>query len=67
MKIHVRVQVDSAYYRGDILGAQSASRSARNWNIAGIIFGSVALVVVIVIISVTFPLFIMKDDTSNTN
>ena len=51
-KIHL--QVDSAYYSGDVLGAQSASRSAWNWNIAGIIFGSVALVVVTVIISIIY-------------
>ena len=30
-------------------GAQAASRSARTWNIAGIIFGSVTLVLVNVI------------------
>jgi hypothetical protein len=42
-------QVDSAYASGDVVSAQSASRSARTWNIVGIIFGCVAIAIAIVI------------------
>ena len=43
-------QVDSAYASGDIVAAQSASRSARTWNIVGIIFGSVIAVISFILI-----------------
>ena len=42
-----RVQVDSAYSGGDVVGAMSASRSARTWNIIGIVFGITLILVVI--------------------
>ena len=40
-------QVDSAYASGDVVSATSASRSSRKWNIAGIVFGSVVVLAVV--------------------
>ena len=43
------LQVDSAYSRGDVQKAESASDCARNWNFAGIVIGVVVGVVVIIV------------------
>jgi hypothetical protein len=55
------MQVDSAYYRGDVLGAQSASRSARTWNIVGIMWGSVTLVLVVIANIIWIPIALADD------
>lgn len=49
------LQVDSAYSKGDYVGAHSASRFAKCWSYAGFTCGAVTLVIVfIVVISVKF-------------
>ena len=57
----IHVQVDSAYASGDVLGAQTASRSARTWNIVGISFGSVFLVVAVIVNIIWIPIVLVAD------
>ena len=47
-KICCCVQVDSAYTIGNVAAAQTASRSAKTWNIVGITVGCVSVGVAIV-------------------
>ena len=55
------IQVDSAYAKGDVVGAQSASRSARTWSIAGIVWGSVTLVLVVIANVIWIPVVLVAD------
>ena len=54
-------QVDSAYASGDVVTATSASRSARSWSIAGIIFGSVVVGGVVLINIIAIPIAVSKN------
>ena len=51
--------MDSAYAGGDVVGAQSASHSARTWSIVGIVFGSVTLVLVVIANIIWIPIFVV--------
>ena len=44
-----------------MLGAQSASRSARTWNIVGIMWGSVTLVLVVIANIIWIPIALADD------
>ena len=57
-------QVDSAYVSGNVVAATSASQSARSWSIAGIVFGSVVVVLVVLVNGIIVPVVVA---TSNDN
>lgn len=45
-----------------MVGAKTASRSARMWNIAGITTGSVFVVIAVVINAIVIPVVILADN-----
>ena len=59
------VQVDSAYSGGDVVGAMSASRSSRTWNIVGIVFGSITLVLVVIANVIWIPIVVVANENEN--
>lgn len=62
------MQVDSAYEGGDIIGARAASRSAKTWNIVGIVFGSISIVMVIIVNVIWIPIVVIaNEDTYDHN
>ena len=52
-------QVDSAYASGDLVGAQIASRTARSWNVAAIVFGSITISVAIIANFIWIPIVVV--------
>ena len=61
------LQVDSAYSSGDLAGAHSASRSARTWNIVGIIVGVITVVLVIISNVIWIPVVLIADANNDNN
>ena len=59
------MQVDSAYASGDVLAATSASQSARSWNIAGIVFGSIVAVLVVVVNGIIVPIVAVESNKND--
>ena len=59
------IQVESVYAKGDVVGALSASRSARIWSIAGIVWGSVTLVLVVIANVIWIPVVLVADANNN--
>lgn len=47
--MHAVWQVDSAWLSGDREGARRMSRQARGWNLAGMISGVIAYVMIVIV------------------
>ena len=62
-KICCCVQVDSAYTRGNVAAAQTASRAAKTWNIVGIAVGCVSIGVAI--FATLIPTVVIGSDSSS--
>ena len=60
------LQVDSAYSNGDRAGASSASRSAKTWNIVGIIWGSVSIALIVIVNVIWIPVVLVADANDYT-
>ena len=60
-------QVDSAYVSGNVVAATSASQSARSWSIAGIVFGSVVVVLVVLVNGIIVPVVVATSKSNNDN